>query len=88
MERFKNIAQHPVFSKSIEEPVYDGRLFHEEYQEAEAHKAMLYRQMHPWDRFNRKLHPKDCLKGGLEHYANSVEEQIHILETRRPCTTC
>ena len=52
MERFKNIAQH------LKEPVYDGRLFHEENQEAEAHKAMLYRQIHPWDRLNLELHPR------------------------------
>ena len=40
IERFRNIAQHPVFSKSIKELVYDARLFREEYQEAEAYKAI------------------------------------------------
>ena len=72
-----------MFSKSIKELVYDGRLFREEYRETEARKAILYPQMHPWDRLNLGLHPKGCREGGLEHYAYSVEDQTHIPKTTR-----
>lgn len=41
MERFSNTTQHPVCSKNVKELVYDGRLFREEYREAEAFKPML-----------------------------------------------
>lgn len=41
IERFSNIAQHPVFSKTMKELVYDARLFREEYQETDAYAAML-----------------------------------------------
>lgn len=38
-----NIAQYPMFSKSVKELVYDGRLFREGYREVEAYERMLSR---------------------------------------------
>ena len=76
IERFRNIAQHPVFSKTIKELVYDARLFREEYQETEAYLAMLSRQT----RSSRD--PLRIDLSGLGRYSDCVEEQAHILDNK------
>ena len=84
MERFRNIAQHPVFSKNIKELVYDGRLYCEEYREPEVYKEMIYWQHYngqPSDNIQdvceRHLDPLD-----LEHYSSCVDEQEYILNEK------
>ena len=84
MERFRNIAQHPLFSKNIKELVYDGRLYCEEYRNPEVYSEMIY-----WQKFNgqpsddiqdickRHLDPLD-----LEHYSSCVDEQESILNEK------
>ena len=76
MERFRNIAQHPVFSKTVKELVFDARLFREEYREKEAYETMLSLQTcFSQDRVN--VDPSE-----LERYSSCVEEQAHILDNK------
>ena len=84
IERFRNIALHPVFSKSIKELVYDGRLFREENREREGYKEMIYYQ-----RFS--CQPSNgldaCLEAYLdplilEDYSSCVDAQEHILDQK------
>ena len=84
MERFRNIAQHPLFSKNIKELVYDGRLYCEEYRQLEVYIQMIYWQKFAGqpcddspDNMKRKVDPLD-----LEHYSSCVEEQEYILNEK------
>ena len=84
MERFGNIAQHPLFSKNIKELVYDGRLYCEEYRKPEVYTEMIYWQKYngqPFDgiqdTLKRQLDPLD-----LEHYSSCVDEQEYILNEK------
>ena len=81
MERFRNTAQHPVRSKSVKELVYDERLLHEEYREAEAHKVMLSWQL--WDPVKLTSYPERCLEGGLEHYSKTLKSRFIYGTIRR-----
>ena len=76
IERFRNIAQHPVFSKTIKELVYDARLFREEYQETDAYIAMLSQQTRSF---------QNCVDidlNDLERYSDCIEEQTYILDNK------
>ena len=82
MERFRNIAQHPVFSQNIKELVYDGRLYREENREREAYEEMLYWQHYAGQAadqgfLQRHLDPLD-----LEQYSSCVDEQEYILDKK------
>ena len=84
MERFRNITQHPLFSKNIKELVYDGRLYCEEYQKPEAYIQMIYWQQYNGfdgdgiqDLLKRGLNPLD-----LEQYSSYVDEQEYILNEK------
>ena len=84
MERFRNIARHPLFSENIKELVYDGRLYCEEYRNPEVYTEMLYWQQYRGqpsddiqDILKRQLDPLD-----LEHYSSCVDEQEHILNEK------
>ena len=82
MERFRNIAQHPLFSKSIKELVYDGRLYCEEYRKPEVYTQMIYWQKY-YDQecesmqYTFKPDPLD-----LEHYSSCFDEQEYILNEK------
>lgn len=83
MERFRNIAQHPLFSKNIKELVYDGRLYCEEYRNLELYTEMIYWQKcdgQPGDDKNRVKPYLDPLD--LEHYSSCVDEQEYILNEK------
>ena len=83
MERFMNIAQHPVFSKSVKELVYDGRLFRQEYQQSRAYQGMLSRQKRSrQDPCKHGFYPMGCLEDDLEQYSDCVKEQLQILDNR------
>ena len=84
MERFRNIAQHPLFSKNIKELVYDGRLYCEEYRKPEVYTEMIYQQHYrgqPSDNVEDdckdRIGPLD-----LEHYSSRVDEQEFILNKK------
>ena len=84
MERFRNIAQHPLFSKNIKELVYDGRLYCKEYRNPEVYIEMLYWQQYkgqPSDdiqgMLKRRLYPLD-----LQQYSSCVDEQEYILNEK------
>ena len=83
MERFRNIAQHPLFGKNIKELVYDGRLYCEECRGPEVYKEMIYWQHYrgqPSDNIQDICEPRDPLD--LEHYSNCVDEQEYILNEK------
>ena len=84
MERFRNIAQHPLFSKNIKELVYDGRLYCEEYRNPEVYTEMIY-----WQQYNGQPSDgiQDTLKRQLdplhlEYYSSCVDEQEYILNEK------
>ena len=84
MERFRNITQHPLFSKNIKELVYDGRLYCEEYRKSEIYTEMIYQQQYKGqpsdgiqDQLKRQLDPLH-----LEYYSSCVDEQEYILNEK------
>ena len=84
MERFRNIAQHPLFSKNIKELVYDGRLYCEEYRKPEVYPEMYY-----WQHLNGQTSDdiQDACKShldplDLEQYSRCVDEQECILNEK------
>ena len=82
MERFRNIAQHPLFSKNIKELVYDGRLYCEENLKPEVYPEMIHWQKYRGqtsDGIQNTLKPNPL---DLEHYSSCVDEQEYILNEK------
>ena len=82
MERFRDIAQHPLFSKNVKELVYDGRLYCEDNLKPDVYAEMIYFQKYrgfPTDRMYEanKPDPQD-----LEHYSSCFDEQEYILKEK------
>ena len=82
MERFRNIAQHPLFSKNIKELVYDGRLYCEDNRKPEVYAEMIW-----WQKYNGQpcYGREDHLKPSyldLEHYSSCLAEQERILNEK------